>query len=303
MPSILCLTFAAAFVGCSFTPQYKVYHVYDEFDDFTAYDMDGNYLAGNERHEAVQLNISERRSGGGDARYALHVVYESPVRLDIQSNQSLVLLVDGQRMGFSLTDSTESAHTADSGCYGGYGYAYRFELGAYHSPAYAPPHASLVFRCKRGYAHRPYYPYGYGHRYGGRYSAGYSYPVRRCGYFYYTPYNLYLREPYGKHSRPLISPHLGRFHKYPYGYGFDPYPNRYGRHPDYGVYAADLNTVKIREEKVYPVTLDDLRKIASASEVKVRVVGRYRIQRYFKGANLEIFQRFVQEASLRAAGN
>ena len=94
------LALSILIAGCSYRPKYEVRKFYDEFEDFTAFELDGNYLGGNDNYEVVQLNISEHIAKDREVSYALNVVYNAPSLLNIEKGESLITLVDGERIAF-----------------------------------------------------------------------------------------------------------------------------------------------------------------------------------------------------------
>ena len=76
VPGLLLGLFAIV-VGCSHQPTYTVFKMYDEFDDFTTFDLKSNFLGGNKGDEVVQLNISEHIDSNRKVSYALYLIYYS----------------------------------------------------------------------------------------------------------------------------------------------------------------------------------------------------------------------------------
>ena len=280
-------------VGCSHRPDYKVYKVSDDFDGFAAFDMVENFVGGNQSFESVQLNISERFFPDQEPQYALHVVYEARHRLTIKQGESLVLLVDGERMPFS-TLSKSATDGADR-----YGYGSDSDERGRGTVDDSPVRIAsadgaavlLASGTKRS-------------RYRHRRNHHFSYPIH---YGYYRPYyNFYFRPPYPLTLYHQTLPRIGRYHRYdlypiwrypdPYGYG-PIAPPHYNFRPRHG--GRDLSGY---EEMVYPVSLHQLRQIAGAGDVRIRIEGRFLVYRHFTEANFAIFRRFVDESADRHGG-
>jgi hypothetical protein len=68
------LALSVLIAGCTYRPKYEVRKFYDEFEDFTTFELDGNFLGGNDNYEVVQLNISEHISKNREVSYALSVM-------------------------------------------------------------------------------------------------------------------------------------------------------------------------------------------------------------------------------------
>ena len=281
--------------GCAHRPQYKVYQIHDEFDDFTAFDMVDNFVGGNRTHRTLQLNISERLSADRETRYALHVVYEASHPLDIVQGESLVLLVDGQRMPFTTMSATERAEPTGPHGFRGESDPEPFAETADDTPVMvASMDDAAVLYASAPNTHR--YP-----RHGR--------PVHRGlrHYYRYRPYyNYYLRPPYPATLRELSTPRVGQFHNYNFypvwSYrGYPPLPLYYGpaAPAPYMYYPRRHHSSTGYEEMVYPVTLDELRRIAGAEDVRIRVEGRFFVYRHFTEHNFAIFQRFVEETDRR----
>ncbi len=297
---LLLLALAVIAGGCSHRPKYKVYEIHDEFDGFTAFDMVENFLGGNQGSESVQLNISERFTPDREPQYLLHVAYEARHPLQIKQGESLVLLVDGERMAFMTLGGS------DSGKQNRYGYgensAESGQLAVTGPPVRVASADKAAVLYAAGMQH-----VGSRHRYRRssrpRHSAIYRH--------YYRPYyNLYLRPPYPVTLNDLTTPQIGRFHRYDlypvrYYLGY-PYPYVYGnvlpRHysygrPYYGQPGYGRNSYD--EEMAYPVSLEELRRIAGAQYVRIRVEGRFFVYCHFTEHNFAIFQRFVEETTRR----
>ncbi len=300
---LLLLALAVIAGGCSHRPKYKVYEVHDQFDDFAAFDMVENFLGGNQGPELVQLNISERFILNREPQYALHVVYEAPHPLQIKQGKSLVLLVDGERMAFMTLSDSDSGeqdrhgyreNSGESGQLAVTGSSVRVASADEAAVLYAAGSQRVGSRHRYRRYFRPRHRATYGH--------------------YYLPYyNFYLRPPYPVTFHDLTTPRIGRFHRYDlypvwYYRGY-PYPYVYGnilpghysyRHPYYGRpgYSHHFGD----EEMVYPVSLKELRRIAGAEDVRIRVEGRFFVYRHFTEHNFAIFQRFVEETTRRHSG-
>ena len=266
-------------VGCSaYRPAYHIRQQYDEFEGHTKVDLIHNYLGGNKDYQIVQLNISEHVSSAGKATYALNLIYQANDWLGIKDGESLIMLVDGERLGLVVEDEPEEGVKGTS--YRGArssGGAFTIELAHYGgNESYYEPVGNRRYR--RGPYYR-YRPRQYGYR-----PYGYSY-----GYLPYRP-NLYL---YGAVPYVPLSPHrspYGYGYSRPYGYGYSrPYDHRHGR----------FNGPVVYEKKTYPISFATLQRIAGAREVKIRVVGQFFVHRYFTDENFAIFQRFVDESAAR----
>lgn len=93
----------ALLVGCA-GQWAKVKTIQDEFDGYTIHRMQNNTLAGGGLMDAeTKVNLSPQKFIGseGSISYSLIVDYYAESWLFIESGESLVLLVDGERMGFS----------------------------------------------------------------------------------------------------------------------------------------------------------------------------------------------------------
>jgi hypothetical protein len=301
---LLTLAVAIGIIGCSQRPSYKVYEVSDDFDEFEAFDLVENFVGGNEDFVSVQLNVSERLFPGQDPLYALRVVFEAPHRLNIKKGESLVLLVDGERMPFtSLRDSI--ADKAE-----GLGHVPNFEGKDFFATDDQPVRVASADEAAVLYVTNSPGRYGRYRHPGAR--RRYIRPSHPMLYRHYYPpyYNVYA-QPY--HPVPfygIANPRVGRYHGYdPYAVWSYPHPYAYGAHPrdQYGYRHHPYGRPGYHdgaeyEEMIYPVSLDELRRIAQAEDVRIRIEGRFLIYRYFNQANFAIFQRFLEESASRQNG-
>ena len=100
---LLCLVLLLipVFYNCS-TIFYRVEIIHDEFDDYTIYKMQGNLLSGgNFTGSVIALNIQKFINKENEISYQLVVIYVHSNWLFIKKNESLILLIDGERIGFS----------------------------------------------------------------------------------------------------------------------------------------------------------------------------------------------------------
>ncbi len=92
-------------IGCSpgTMVKYSVKSDYDEFDGYTKHYTVGNTLGGVGflNTDFVDLDIQKFIAKDGTALYSLIIYYRADGWLFIQEGESLVMLVDGKRMGFS----------------------------------------------------------------------------------------------------------------------------------------------------------------------------------------------------------
>ncbi|NKB71343.1 MAG: hypothetical protein GKR89_30075 [Candidatus Latescibacteria bacterium] len=262
-------------VGCSaYRPAYHISQQYDEFEGYTRVDLSRNYLGGNKDYQLVQLNITEQVSDEGDFSYALNLIYQANNLLRIKDGESLIMLVDGERLGFVA--GQQPAKGIEGATYRG--------AGGSEAAAFAiEPARYRPGRSGHGanrYRRSPYYGY-------------------RPGYYDYRPYvyrnyrpNLYL---YGTAPYAYLSPRLS-----PYAYGYDSYYRHGNRRPhDYDRRYSRSNGPVAYQKKTYPISFATLRRIAEARQVKIRVVGQFFVHRYFTDENLAIFKRFVEESAAR----
>ena len=222
------------------------------------------------------------------------MIYTASSRLNIEKGESLVMLIDGERVAFAALDS------ADSRTDQGYGSSYGKILEIEQSLRHAEPvqvasndDSAVLYATDYGRSYRHNY-YGRSYRHNYNYGHGYGYHsysrhYNRSNYYrpyYYQPYSYYV--PYSYNTHYYSSPYLGRHYGH-YGYQNYSYPSH-----GHGAYQNSTH-----ENEIYPISLDDLRKIAFANEVKIRVVGRYYVQRHFTSKNFKIFQRFIEETTVR----
>ena len=160
------LSFSVLTAGCSYRPKYEVRKFYDEFQDFTTFELDGNFLGGNDDYEVVQLNISVHISKNREVSYALSVIYTASSRLNIEKGESLVMLIDGERVAFAALDS------ADSRTNQGYGSSYGKILEIEQSLRYTEPvqvasndDNAVLYATGYGRSYRHNYNYGHGYGY------------------------------------------------------------------------------------------------------------------------------------------
>jgi len=95
-----CSSFNALFLG---KPEIRIETIRDDFEDLVIYRMHGNHLGDSSypRHYA-DLNVQKLESPKYGILYSLIVYFYSSQRLNlISSFESLVLLIDGERIGFS----------------------------------------------------------------------------------------------------------------------------------------------------------------------------------------------------------
>jgi len=90
--------------GCasmSASLNYRVRTIQDEFDGYTINRMEHNMLGGGSllSYTTIWLNTQRYQSKEGNVSYSLIAEYVSPDWLFIERGESLILLVDGQRMG------------------------------------------------------------------------------------------------------------------------------------------------------------------------------------------------------------
>ena len=109
MKTIYLVAILLLMIGCATTPPkswppYQINVIDDKFDGFTINRMDGNWIGHFEyfppRH-GVQLNPQKYQPGNGKAIFSLVVEYIGSDWLFIEEGESLIILVDGERMAFS----------------------------------------------------------------------------------------------------------------------------------------------------------------------------------------------------------
>jgi hypothetical protein len=101
---------AALLLLAACAPRYHVVERTDPFERLTVRRMRGDVLGGpGAGTDWVALNAEETRAAGDTARYALVVDYRTQGDwLEIRPGESLVLLVDGDRVGLSGPGSTRA---------------------------------------------------------------------------------------------------------------------------------------------------------------------------------------------------
>ena len=98
---IFSLIFIVTFIGCS-TSFYKVNTIQDEFDGYTINRMEDNTLSGGGLlGDRIEINAQKFTTKDGDKLYSLIVEYGGEGWLFIRKGESLILLVDGKRIGFT----------------------------------------------------------------------------------------------------------------------------------------------------------------------------------------------------------
>jgi len=102
------------FVGCATSPlsPYKVITRHDKFDRYTTNSMTGNLLGGELR---LELNAARHSAKDGAVNYALVVRYYGSNFIFIKPGESLILLIDGQRIGLKGQGSMRHRRTLENG--------------------------------------------------------------------------------------------------------------------------------------------------------------------------------------------
>jgi len=93
-------------VGCATTSyyNYNIYHLADEFDGYTIDRMSGNYIKDSDLlnlKNSVWLNAQRYISKDGQRTYSFIVQLWDTDWIFINEGETLVLLIDGTRYGFS----------------------------------------------------------------------------------------------------------------------------------------------------------------------------------------------------------
>jgi len=118
-PIIIFLFVLSLFVGCgSSYYSYNVEHLNDAFDGFTIDRMSGNYLTDTYNvSNSAWLNVQKYKSKNDVISYHLIIEYWDSKWLFIGEGESLVLLVDGERIGFT-GEGSKQFREVESGTYG-----------------------------------------------------------------------------------------------------------------------------------------------------------------------------------------
>jgi len=114
MKKIIILLMCMLFLNsCALTEPYQVKTLNDAFDGYTINQMTYNYLVSNSG--IVELNIKRLQTKDGRISYYLVVEYQNSDWLFIEGGESLILLVDGERIGFKGDGSLQSRNVGSSG--------------------------------------------------------------------------------------------------------------------------------------------------------------------------------------------
>ena len=105
MKKVLLLTALIIITGCATLNYYKynIEHIEDEFDGYVIDRMHGNYIPGGGAIPTNSLLFNAQRfiNKEGDKHYHFYVQYHDIEWLFINEGEKLVLLVDGERVGFT----------------------------------------------------------------------------------------------------------------------------------------------------------------------------------------------------------
>lgn len=112
---IFCFVLFSLFFSCATAP-YKVKTMHDEFDGYTLHRMQANTLSGGGLLGGnIAINPQKFISKDGKIIYSLVVEYAGEGWLFIQEGESLILLVDGQRIGLKGDGSSRHRNTVYGG--------------------------------------------------------------------------------------------------------------------------------------------------------------------------------------------
>jgi len=97
------------FLSFSCTMKYNVYTSRDEFEKFTSHRMSGNVIEP-EKASDLAINIHLIQFDNGNVQYLLFVQRHNITEtFNIKTGESLILLVDGRRIGFSTTSDLKKS--------------------------------------------------------------------------------------------------------------------------------------------------------------------------------------------------
>ncbi len=112
---LLLMTGCAAPITSINRPTYSVKVNNDQFDGFSTYEMENNCLQPMLASQNTCLNIRQFTSKEGETSYNLVLNYDASEWIFIGEGESLILLVDGKRLGFVGDGSSRYRRTSGYG--------------------------------------------------------------------------------------------------------------------------------------------------------------------------------------------